>query len=260
MFRITKHLGSFAAALAVPCLFAVSAEAAVISANFSAASDATEFGSTDWSSTFDPAKTRIEGAEQTGVVSVGNWTNTGQATSTTLSDLIDDSGSVTTADLVLPFTQYHQGRGFKSTPPASVNAELFGAMGGAIFNAGATYTVSVDQIPFSIYDVYVYVAMTDDNGPTQAADFTLTPDGSSGQTVSVALENGSGTFDDATTDGTGNYILYSGLTADSFDLLVDSTAGNASTLAGFQIVEVPEPASLALMGLGGLLIARRRAS
>jgi hypothetical protein len=58
-----------------------------------------------------------------------------------------------------------------------------------------------------------------------------------------------------------NFVLFENVEADGsgeiyFEL--DATTGFRFGLNGFQINEVPEPGSLALLGLGGLLIARRR--
>ena len=58
----------------------------------------------------------------------------------------------------------------------------------------------------------------------------------------------------------GNYILFTGLTADSFLMRTEEQTFRAQ-INGFQIVaEVPEPGSMALLGLGGLsfALARRR--
>ncbi len=58
-----------------------------------------------------------------------------------------------------------------------------------------------------------------------------------------------------------NHALFSGIQADGSGQIVvtiDQVGGNFSDFNGFQLEVVPEPSSLALLGLGGLLIARRR--
>ena len=58
----------------------------------------------------------------------------------------------------------------------------------------------------------------------------------------------------------GNYVLFTGLTADSFLMRTEEQTFRAQ-INGFQIIaEVPEPTSMALLGLGSLsfVLARRR--
>lgn len=58
----------------------------------------------------------------------------------------------------------------------------------------------------------------------------------------------------------GNYVLFTGLTADTFLMRTEEQLFRAQ-INGFQIIaEVPEPGAMALLGLGGLsfLLARRR--
>ena len=58
----------------------------------------------------------------------------------------------------------------------------------------------------------------------------------------------------------GNYIVFTGLTADSFLLRTAEGAGSPprSPINGFQLVAVPEPSAVGLVGLAGLGLARRR--
>lgn len=59
-------------------------------------------------------------------------------------------------------------------------------------------------------------------------------------------------------DANGNYLVFEGLTDSTLTVQVWGEHFVHAGLGGFQIVEVPEPSSLALLGLGGLLMARRR--
>ena len=64
------------------------------------------------------------------------------------------------------------------------------------------------------------------------------------------------------TEGT-NYVLYTGLAPTAgggisgyFEALADHEAG---VFSGFQLVEVPEPATLSVLALGALAMLRRAA-
>lgn len=53
-----------------------------------------------------------------------------------------------------------------------------------------------------------------------------------------------------------NYAVFTGISGDTLTVALDANGNDG--ISAIQIIEVPEPGSLALLGLGGLLIARRR--
>lgn len=130
------------------------------------------------------------------------------------------------------------------------------------------------------YDVVVYMdgdetsgrvaeywlqAPGDSNDPPQALGSILTP-----QVFVKDTANFAGTFvqaplsaNSADAAAEANMIVFTGLTADSFILKTEEISGNAlrATISGFQIVAVPEPASIGLFMLAIMgLLARRRAA
>jgi len=128
-------------------------------------------------------------------------------------------------------------------------------------------TIDLTGISYGQYDIYVYVTNT--FGGTRRATVT---DGSTTffiGTVSNDATVGSHTLASSTTFGSiedGTYVVFSGLTGVSQSLTINALTaaitGNSQgdeepAVAGLQIVQVPEPASLVLMGLGGLLMLGR---
>lgn len=103
------------------------------------------------------------------------------------------------------------------------------------------------------------------------SEFTVTPSGGSAVTVFVEDDDKAtpvnifdGTYIMSDNSDTGadysNYTVVSGLTADSFSLEVTSPDGGRGAISGFQIVAIPEPATLGMVvatGVGVLFIRRR---
>lgn len=139
-------------------------------------------------------------------------------------------------------------------------------MNGYIDNDADTPQVTVDvgDLPAAIteggYDVYVYIG-SDGNGRTG----TVT-DGTTTYSYTTFSQQ-AGAFPGAyavTTDTAGgnpnaNYAVFSGLTGDSFSITVDRGSNN-SGIHGLQIVGVPEPTTIGLLSLAGLIVLglRRR--
>lgn len=115
----------------------------------------------------------------------------------------------------------------------------------------ASGTVSLGNIPYNSYNVYVYVS-ADGNGRTAGVDinggaqkFLLTD--ANGFNYSNPLIEG--TASSQGTAASGQYFLFQGVSGSSLQIDL-SNYGSDVGLAGIQIVGVPEPSTLALSTAG----------
>ncbi len=208
----------------------------------------------------------VSGANVAGIVPVANWNNSWPSNPVT--DLIDDSGAATTLDIAIStFNTWsviggHPGQDADTT----YNKELLNGYlnaGPAPWNPPITYSqIAMTEIPYANYDVIVYFS-SDVSG--RAGDVTDGATNYSFVTVGPASVSGANALFAPTTDTAGtytttaNYAVFSGLSGASQTVKVqmrdpDQWAG----IAGFQVVQVvPEPASLVLIALSGLVTLRR---
>lgn len=194
-------------------------------------------------------------------VRTGNWNNLSGAS---LDDTAIDNAGVAIGG---GFSATPSSTGFanRGNPPGDNDELLFNS----VIDVSGTFTVDLVNIPYAEYDLYLYrrTEATDraggfsvDGGTTTyyLADVAggLNPDASGNNYV----QSTDTTFGGGSTDiQDGNYVVISGLTASDITILATAYGPTPrNKFAGFQIVEVPEPSSLALLGIGSLLIARRR--
>lgn len=144
---------------------------------------------------------------------------------------------------------------------------------------GNTGTISITGLSLSgTYDVYVY--FDGDNGSNwRVATYTLGSSSFSaedsentnwgaGQNTGkvyqhpVAGTGGNQTWPVSPNNNEGNYIVFTGVSGSSFDLLVQGTGGSTGTrrapVNGIQIVQIPEPSATVLAAVSGLFAFRRR--
>ena len=189
-----------------------------------------------------------------GVISVSNWNLTGDGGSADLK-YSDATSSGATLTLAGGFGAW--GIGGVSSPDGdgSTNKAIFD---GYYNSLGSTLTVG--NIPFAAYDVYVYFSSDVDGRTGTLSDGTTTY---SFKTMGVAATSGSNAIFTQTTDtGAGNpsadYAVFSGLSGASKTFTI-ANASDGMGFAGIQIVQVPEPSAglLGLCGVSFLLIRRR---
>lgn len=136
----------------------------------------------------------------------------------------------------------------------------------------STRLVNVSGVPYAFYDVYVY--MHDDDFD-RAGQFTLGSETyymrgfGPGEHAGDPLADGSGyVLSTDTTYGLGtdidqaNYVKFSNVSGVAFQMAWTAVNAGDGTqrakVAGFQIVEVPEPATMLLLGLGTMALIRKR--
>ncbi len=174
--------------------------------------------------------------------------------------LQDDSGTLTSATL----STYNSVTDTSNAMPANPSGDnkVFGGYIEAYYTNGVNFTV--ENIPYALYDVVVYVmsnntgreggVTTSNTGATEY--FYRTGGGGSQPGTYVQV-----TSTDPNSPTTGNYVVFENVSGSGSDLTVSLNLNNWSGAAGFQIVEVPEPATMAILAAGGMmmLLPRRRA-
>lgn len=184
-----------------------------------------------------------------GVVTQGNWNNALGSNGGPFA-LVDSDGNATGATAT--WSGVPNSWTVSGDAAADGNAQL---MNGYVdTNTTSTTTLQVMDVPYHLYDVIVYF---DGDGTGRSGNYTV-----NGMTV-LGADNanwpvgaGGGVFDDATNDNVGNFIRFSGL---SGGLNATAMAANfRGPVNGIQIINIPEPATVALLGMVGIAAIRRR--
>ena len=215
----------------------------------------------------------LASTDEVGVVSVANWNNTGAPSGNiqTVVDLVDDSGTVTATDATLTVVPSIYNNNTPAMTGDMVDDAIMMRTSLGSSQSGNARKVEFVDVPYALYDVYVYFAGPNQNGSVPyklQIDYQIL-DGANwtteGDTLHMIDNNRQwdGTYNESTATADGDavdgeeYVVFRNKTASVFRV-IDPATGRRGGLAGVQIVEVPEPGSLALMGLGGLMILGRR--
>ncbi|MCE5325550.1 MAG: PEP-CTERM sorting domain-containing protein [Planctomycetaceae bacterium] len=139
--------------------------------------------------------------------------------------------------------------------------------------AGDEIQLSLAKVPYQHYDLIIYVGHHNSIANTSVVDLGFSV--VEGPSLYVRTSGFDGTFTESKatsasalpTVGAADYVRFTGLTGDVTVLMSQlyQQSGNANQgggWSGFQIVEVPEPATMSLLAIGGVtaLLRRRRSA
>ncbi len=199
-----------------------------------------------------------------GIAPAINWNNSNQSQGTSFSGLVDNTGAATTLGFSIGGTWGDWGINLVTSPDANgtYNEEMLAGYINTSSGIGPE-TISLTGIPYSLYDVIAYFSSdtAGRNGTISDANAGITYDFS---TEGMAAVPGGGnallvqTTDTSGADPLADYAIFSNVSGSSDTLTLNIPNGGG--IAGFQIVAVPEPGTLALASLGSfvLLALRRR--
>lgn len=211
---------------------------------------------------------------QAGVVPAYNWNDSwsenystyAYGTPVTVNNLFDNTGTATAVSL-----SYNSYNGYYITSPnpaqdadGTYNRDMLNGF----LNAGpATWSppvtqdsVSLNNIPYSQYNIYVYVSDDTAGRVALVSNGSLTYDLSTMGSAAISGANASfiQSSDTSGANPGADYVVFTGLTGSAQTLTVtpgDQSPADAAWVgfAAFQIVAVPEPGTLALAAIGGIM-------
>lgn len=216
---------------------------------------------------FDAGVAPLAATDQPGIAPGANWNNVGGSSGSGIG-LQDNAGAATTA--LLTFSSAGAS-GFTATATANAATNTLYSAGLFGEGFGSEVEITVTDIPYAFYNVFVYASADSDQTNTLSITdgSTIFYYASAGQFNSAAtsLLLTTSTDENNPTTGPGQYQVFKGLTSSTFTLLAGGSVADtiSNNVFGFQIVEatatVPEPSSWAIMaGLAalGAVVARRR--
>ena len=189
-----------------------------------------------------------------GLEAQSNWNETG-GTGGMVSSLVDSAGATTGAAVT-----WSAGTGGGVWGDSGANVDAVNGVGNAQLRRGyiddngtSPITFSVANVPYPMYDLILYYA-TDTPGAQHLQGVTANGSFARPDATTGALYSENSAYDST------NTARIFGLTGDltaTMDARNTNETGRA-TIAGFQIVAVPEPSSTLLVGLSGLALLMRR--
>jgi hypothetical protein len=251
---------------AVRVLTAAGLSVALSSVTVSAANLGLNFASTDP----DAATSSLLPTDSAGVVPQVNWNNFALNNGASVPPIILDNGAVSTATVSWASNNTWRSGGNSAFPAGTGDRKLMSGYLDTLDTTVGGISLTVSNIDAALrspaYDVYVYF-LGDSSEARRGGGYTIndgsgpiTKFGSTMGTPSAHIED-PGTDTDNTLDGT--YLRFAGLTGASFTLTSDATLttppgfanGFRAPINGIQIVQVPEPGTFALIGVGTILVS-----